>query len=417
MSQCRAHSARSARHHPSDSHAYTSLRPFRHSLSHGNGHPCGAGVRVARSFHFHGHNNHNRLVRGPWCRTRALKEDLGDRGDGADDEQSSQPTSTSSSSSSSSSPSDEISARLKEFAQNLTDKDNKGKGIELGPIALSFGETDESKETPSSSSSSSSSSPTDEISARLKEFAQKLGGDDTNGKGLELGPIALSFNEDDNEERTGEDEEQVENSSVARKGLGATYSETSMSTEEWRAKYEKDGAVDLWVEEEFNAGSRLVGGRAVHLGRLPGQGSGEGPGLNDNVTMHTVTIQGGADDGSDITFEAAEDRYILFSAEAEGFSCPHACRNGCCTACTMTVVSGDVKQEQALGLNKRLKEEGYVLTCVAFPRSDLVLAPVPEEEAYQRQFGEAFDAMATNPNDPMYIERDDFALEIADMDE
>ena len=399
-----SHSARTC-HHPSHSHL-TSLR------RHSHGPPAVAGVRVARSFHFHGHN-HGRLGLGPWCRTRALKED--DRGDGADDEQSSQPTSTSSSSSSSS-PSDEISARLKEFAQNLTDKDNKGKGIELGPIALSFGETDESKETPSSSSSSSSS-PTDEISARLKEFAQKLGGDDTNGKGLELGPIALSFNEDENEERRGDDEELVENSSVARKGLGATYSETSMSTEEWRAKYEKDGAVDLWVEEEFNAGSRLVGGRAVHLGRLPGQGSGEGPGLNDNVTMHTVTIQGGADDGSDITFEAAEDRYILFSAEAEGFSCPHACRNGCCTACTMTVVSGDVKQEQALGLNKRLKEEGYVLTCVAFPRSDLVLAPVPEEEAYQRQFGEAFDAMATNPNDPMYIERDDFALEIADMDE
>jgi ferredoxin len=32
----------------------------------------------------------------------------------------------------------------------------------------------------------------------------------------------------------------------------------SMTTAEWRAKYEKDGTVDLWVEEEFNAGSRLV---------------------------------------------------------------------------------------------------------------------------------------------------------------
>jgi hypothetical protein len=31
----------------------------------------------------------------------------------------------------------------------------------------------------------------------------------------------------------------------------------SMSTAEWRQKYEQDGMVDLWVEEEFNAGSRL----------------------------------------------------------------------------------------------------------------------------------------------------------------
>jgi hypothetical protein len=33
---------------------------------------------------------------------------------------------------------------------------------------------------------------------------------------------------------------------------------SSLSTEEWRARYEQDGAVDLWVEEEFNSGSRLT---------------------------------------------------------------------------------------------------------------------------------------------------------------
>jgi ferredoxin len=33
---------------------------------------------------------------------------------------------------------------------------------------------------------------------------------------------------------------------------------SKLTTEEWRAKYEKDGTVDLWLEEEFNAGSRLV---------------------------------------------------------------------------------------------------------------------------------------------------------------
>ena len=33
---------------------------------------------------------------------------------------------------------------------------------------------------------------------------------------------------------------------------------SSMTTEQWRSRYEQDGCVDLWVEEEFNAGSRLV---------------------------------------------------------------------------------------------------------------------------------------------------------------
>ena len=32
----------------------------------------------------------------------------------------------------------------------------------------------------------------------------------------------------------------------------------SLTTGEWRRRYETDGYVDLWVEEEFNAGSRVV---------------------------------------------------------------------------------------------------------------------------------------------------------------
>lgn len=32
----------------------------------------------------------------------------------------------------------------------------------------------------------------------------------------------------------------------------------SMTTDEWQKQYESDGCVDLWVEEEFNSGSRLM---------------------------------------------------------------------------------------------------------------------------------------------------------------
>ena len=31
-----------------------------------------------------------------------------------------------------------------------------------------------------------------------------------------------------------------------------------MTTDEWRKSYEREGCVDLWVEEEFNSGSRLM---------------------------------------------------------------------------------------------------------------------------------------------------------------
>lgn len=69
--------------------------------------------------------------------------------------------------------------------------------------------------------------------------------------------------------------------------------------------------------------------------------------------------------------------------------------------------------------------------CVGFPRSDCVLQTVEEDEVYDlqvrtvvglrgvtrcAQFGRYFEQYATDPNAPS-IERDDFALEFANMDE
>jgi ferredoxin len=54
--------------------------------------------------------------------------------------------------------------------------------------------------------------------------------------------------------------------------------------------------------------------------------------------------------------------------------------------------------------------------CVGFPSSDCVLETVPEDEVYDLQFGRHFAAQALDPEAPS-IERDDFALEIAQMDE
>lgn len=40
-----------------------------------------------------------------------------------------------------------------------------------------------------------------------------------------------------------------------------------------------------------------------------------------------------------------------------------------------------------------------------------------EDEVYDMQFGEAFAAQALDPNDRRSVLRDDYAMEIADMDE
>ena len=54
--------------------------------------------------------------------------------------------------------------------------------------------------------------------------------------------------------------------------------------------------------------------------------------------------------------------------------------------------------------------------CIGYPRSDLVLETVEEDEVYDLQFGQYFEERATDPKAGS-IERDDFAIELALLDE
>jgi len=230
------------------------------------------------------------------------------------------------------------------------------------------------------------------------------------GLGDTLGPIGLTYS-------GGVQVTERPGSSNRGEGEASTSEPQSisrMSTAEWREKFETDGMVDLWLEDEYNAGSRLVGGRAVHWGGMYGFGTGEGPTAGD-VATHKVKIFNHYN-GQEIDVEVPEDRYILFEAEDQGLELPYACRMGCCTACAVKVVEGSVYQPQALGVSEELRKQGYALMCVGFPESDCVLQTVPEDEVYDLQFGRYFAAQALDPTAPT-IERDDFALEIAQMDE
>jgi ferredoxin len=41
-----------------------------------------------------------------------------------------------------------------------------------------------------------------------------------------------------------------------------------------------------------------------------------------------------------------------------------------------------------MGISPELQNEGYVLLCVAYPRSDLKIESEKEDIVYQRQFGQ-----------------------------
>jgi len=94
--------------------------------------------------------------------------------------------------------------------------------------------------------------------------------------------------------------------------------------------------------------------------------------------------------GTEHTVQVPEDRYILHSAENQGVELPFAYRNGACTSCAVRVISGELAQPEAVGLSPHLRDRGYALLCVSYPRSDLEVETQDEDEVYELQFGRYF---------------------------
>ena len=74
----------------------------------------------------------------------------------------------------------------------------------------------------------------------------------------------------------------------------------------------------------------------------------------------------------DRTIEVPAETPILEAAEERGLDLPYQCRMGVCGVCSaLRVEEGEVDQVEGMFLSEGEKAEGYVLTCIARPRSDL----------------------------------------------
>ena len=77
------------------------------------------------------------------------------------------------------------------------------------------------------------------------------------------------------------------------------------------------------------------------------------------------------------TIEMASNETILDQGEDEGFDLPYACRQGQCVSCAAHITDGPaedhvIHHEQETFTDEEM-EDGYTLTCVAYPIDDFTI--------------------------------------------
>jgi ferredoxin len=108
------------------------------------------------------------------------------------------------------------------------------------------------------------------------------------------------------------------------------------------------------------------------------------------AATHAVSFEDGSPG-----FDASETEPVLYAGLRAGVELPSSCRNGTCRTCMCQLLSGEVVYRiRWPGLLPEEREQGWILPCIAYPRSDLVL----RRERLRLDWRDRRDAAAPPPD-------------------